>query len=193
MLNQIMNTMGSWLLQIGGKVFPLFKDEFFAPFLAGSIGIFSIFILVRFILQRFFPVCIQLNACLKRLKEFASWEDFTKNFDNFRSFMDQRKIFKHAWGEFCKTIIPPNDNEARPIWITVRPSTYFNTSDLEHYLGLRSFQAWSNILVGMGLLLTFFGLVAALFFASQAISSAVGKETMLAIKGAVNAQRATQP
>jgi hypothetical protein len=63
--------------------------------------------------------------------------------------------FVHAWQEFRETLI---DESASPIRNTERPQTFF--------MSLRGRTKWletaSNLSVGMGLLLTFVGLVAAL-------------------------------
>ena len=191
---QYLTIMGKWLTQNATKIFPLFKNEYFAPSLAGLIGILAVCILIKFIVRYFLPAWMQLHGCIKLLKSYSTWEDFSKGFGDFDLYMLQKaKVLRHGWEEFKKTIIPPNDGESRPIWITVRPSLYFNIADTEHHLGLRSFQAWSNILVGLGLLLTFLGLVAALFFASEAIRSAVGiKEAASVLKNGVDAQKAAQ-
>ena len=191
-MQYLMTSMGKWLTHYALKIFPLFKNESFAPSLAVSIGIIALFILLKFVSFHFIPVCLQLNSCVRRLRKFGSWEEFSKGFGDFNLYMDQKKIFKYAWNEYNKTIIPPNEHKSGPIWITVRPSVYLNAAELEHYLGLRSFQAWSNILVGVGLLLTFLGLVAALFFASQAISIAVGHEALSALKNGIDTHSATQ-
>ena len=136
-----MNDMGKWLTQIATKIFPLFKDEFFAPSLAVSIGIIALLILIRFTTFNFLPAWLQLQGCIRRLKSFSTWEDFSKGFGDFDLYMLQKvKVLRHGWKEFSKTIIPPSDGESRPIWITVRPSFYFNMADTEHYLGLRSFR-----------------------------------------------------
>ncbi len=194
MLYLMMTKMGGLINQIGAKIFPWFKNDFVAPFLAGAIGIFALVILLYFLFRRFLPAFMQLSGCMRRLKSFASWEEFSRaeNFNGFNAYMEQKKLFMHAWKEFCKTIIRPNEDESRAIWITVRPSVYLNAADLEGNLRLRSLHSWSNILVGIGLLLTFFGLVAALSFASQGISSAVASVAASALKNGAHSQVTAQ-
>jgi methyl-accepting chemotaxis protein len=80
---------------------------------------------------------------------------------------------RHSWQKFRETLIEPRPDDEptnQLVRNTARPQMYFNTSEA----GLRFplFRAMPNLLVGIGLLLTFFGLVTALFFTTDAIKKA---------------------
>ena len=66
-----------------------------------------------------------------------------------------------AWKEFSETLVSsPEENGRTDIGNTVRPSNFFNLSDLGVSTGF--WRAWPGVLVTVGLLLTFLGLIAAL-------------------------------
>jgi archaellum component FlaC/uncharacterized protein YoxC len=83
------------------------------------------------------------------------------------------KYLRHSWQEFRETLIEPSvedEGSSRVVLNTARPQNYFNTAEA----GLRFplYRAMPNLLVGIGLLLTFFGLVTALYFTTAAIKGA---------------------
>ncbi|MDA8827245.1 hypothetical protein N9N82_07810 [Luminiphilus sp.] len=83
--------------------------------------------------------------------------------------------FGEAWSEFCETLIPPkrkSDNSLVPAANTVRPHVYFNTTDLS--VGPRFANVWPNIFVGIGLTITFLGLISALTEASTSMGEVAG-------------------
>ncbi|MBF0213585.1 MAG: anti-phage defense protein ZorA, partial [Magnetococcales bacterium] len=76
-----------------------------------------------------------------------------------------------------ETLLPQRKN-SNAIESTVRPADFINLTELEHTgLKIQWFHNMPGTFVGLGLLFTFIGLVAALYFASQAIN-AVGGETV---------------
>ena len=69
-----------------------------------------------------------------------------------------------AWREFHESIV---DETESPIRNTARPAAFFNRAAPRQALLL----FWSNILVGLGLILTFLGLIVALHTASSGMGS----------------------
>ena len=83
------------------------------------------------------------------------------------------KYLRHSWQKFRETLIEPRPDENssnQVVYNTARPQAYFNMAEA----GLRFpiYKAMPNLLVGIGLLLTFFGLVTALYFTNEAIKDA---------------------
>jgi hypothetical protein len=83
------------------------------------------------------------------------------------------RYLRHSWQKFRETLIEPSSDDgggSRVVRNTARPQDYFNTAEA----GLRFplYRTMPNLLVGVGLLLTFFGLVTALFFTTSAINNA---------------------
>jgi hypothetical protein len=83
-----------------------------------------------------------------------------------------------GWKKFTETTLPGQGSPI--IQHTARAADFLYLADAEHSgLRIRWFHPLANVFVGVGLLLTFCGLVAALFFASEGISSGpAGPETM---------------
>jgi hypothetical protein len=80
---------------------------------------------------------------------------------------------RHSWEKFRETLIEPTGGEPssdKAVRNTERPQNYFNMSEA----GLRFplYRAMPNLLVGIGLLVTFVGLVTALYFTTEALNSA---------------------
>ena len=168
--------------------FSLFRDERVAPTIAVSMVLcaiclggwfaYSIWQLKRDVTQR-----------LKFMKGCKDTQDFFAKFDEFDSLMMGSKLLKHSWGEYKETLLSQKVNSTI-IESTFRPGDFINLIELEHSgLKLKWFNAIPGIFVGVGLLFTFIGLVAALYFASQAIH-AVGGENVDAAQQTVRMQGA---
>ena len=69
-----------------------------------------------------------------------------------------------AWREFHESIVDETEN---PVRNTTRPAVFFNRAAPRQTLLL----FWSNILVGLGLILTFLGLIVALHTASRGMNT----------------------
>ena len=80
---------------------------------------------------------------------------------------------KHAWNEFRESIFPEKNDEDRILaYNTTPPENFFTPEKLG--MNFTSFRELANYFVGVGLLLTFFGLAAALFFANISIAEGAG-------------------
>jgi hypothetical protein len=98
---------------------------------------------------------------------------FAGDYENIREKLDQDPVIGHSWREFTETLLLP-ESEGEQVRSTVRPGQYFNEQLLTSAgVNLSFYQAVPNLLVGIGLLFTFLGLVAALFFASQGVGADV--------------------
>ena len=92
---------------------------------------------------------------------------FTAQYSEIDEQIKSQRRFASTWTEFSKTLIPPLDHidspEFRVYRATKRPGDYF---DSEHVLkDVRPFILESDNLIGVGLLFTFLGLIAALLHA----------------------------
>ncbi len=73
-----------------------------------------------------------------------------------------------SWHAFERTLVRRQSDGRTTFHSAVRPHTYFNLESIVGSgLDLRSYLAFPGYFVGTGLVLTFMGLVAGLFFASQ--------------------------
>jgi hypothetical protein len=86
-----------------------------------------------------------------------------------------------AWQEFRNTLIFPDDVNDSLILATRRPQDFFNARTLRAQYHF--FSSLPNVFVGLGLLGTFIGLIAALTFATENLTKAADQEQ---IKQALN-------
>ncbi len=84
---------------------------------------------------------------------------FATRFDAISERLAQNAIVRHAWRQFEQTAIRRDD----AVHNTVRPQNFINLADAREYLfGLKMMGSIPGFFVGLGLLLTFIGLVLAL-------------------------------
>ena len=98
--------------------------------------------------------------------------DFVDRYEAFNQRVEDNGTLGHGWKKFSESLILPHDEKGEPIRATERPEAYFGeTCLIASRLNLRLWQSVPNILVGMGLLFTFVGLIAALYFASEGVAA----------------------
>lgn len=156
--------------------FSLFKDERVAPTIAVSMVLCAICLGLWFA-YNVWHLKREVTQRLRFMKGCKDRQDFFARFDEFDALMMKSKLLSHCWDEYKETLLSSKNNST-VIESTLRPGDLINLAELEHSgLKLKWFHAVPGIFVGVGLLFTFIGLVAALFFASQAIH-AVGGENV---------------
>jgi methyl-accepting chemotaxis protein len=162
--------LGAWTSQQVKPLFGLFRDENVAPALALIILGSALVLCLLFLLD---STLIRVRVWrrvrfVRRIKDRIS---FAERLPEIEKLMLGYKYLRHSWQEFRETLVEPDpDRNSRVVLNTDRPQNYFNTAEA----GLRFpiYRAMPNLFVGVGLLLTFFGLVTALFFTTSAIREA---------------------
>ena len=90
--------------------------------------------------------------------------EFAKQFNIIDQDLSEIDRIRIAWAEFKETLIQPKFDEEgmliSPCENTIRPQEFFNTEELG--IGPNFAKVWPSIFVGIGLSLTFLGLIAAL-------------------------------
>lgn len=154
-----------------------YRDPGFAPTLAVGMGGFALLLLTWYVLHTFLPTFLGLSALRRDLRqiiephadEHACRWAFKSRFEEVKEAFQRRRWLCRPWEGFAETLVHPESPD-EPTWNTIRPASYFNVNELSHQgRRLRWLGAWPNVFVGVGLLLTFVGLVAALSFATEAI------------------------
>lgn len=150
--------------------FELFREDGFAPALSLGLLVLAAAFAISFLLRYVLPIRWTLWRQAGFVRRTQDYQAFAEQFDAIDSSLSKRRLLRHAWQEFKETLILPSValNEERVVRNTARPQEYFNVQETR--LHFRFFRALPNIFVGIGLLLTFFGLVSALFFATRGIS-----------------------
>jgi ABC-type transporter Mla subunit MlaD len=118
------------------------------------------------------PTRLRLNQIRREILAAESEIDFTTKYNQIDEKISSYAYLQHGWAEFKETLILPAEGEhPQIIRNTARPAFYLDLDTAESAgLNLKRFQAWPNYFVGFGLLFTFLGLVAAIYFASQGLT-----------------------
>ena len=105
---------------------------------------------------------------------------FAANFSDVRQKLERDRLIGHAWRKFEEALFDIDSDRA--IRSTVRPQTFFNSSVArDRSTALKMMNAVPGYFVGIGLLLTFIGLVFALREAGTAVGASDAKEMTAAM------------
>lgn len=141
-------------------------------YLAISLLAMGVFVMLT-MLKKFRTVVSALNSVIMAIKETADVNDFTAKYETLRAKILKVPGLHHSWSEFEETLIPPlediDDPNYRVYRNTKRPSDYFSATNVHHFQ-VRAF-IQPHTFVGLGLLFTFLGLVAALTETGKSFSS----------------------
>lgn len=147
-----------------------------------GVGIY-LYLLIAFYL----PIKLELERLITKIERIKDTEDMVLNFSYIHSAMSKVDFIEHAWKEFLKTLAFPSENTKAPIRSTVSASEFFNMNTIEESgKGVKSYAQLPDIFVGVGLVLTFLGLVSGIYFASQGLGGTVdeAKEGLVLLLGA---------
>mgnify|MGYP006425015571 CR=1 FL=1 len=167
----ITNLMNSGAEVVFGK----FKDKNFPLILAAGIVGVGLGLAIAYLLFLVAPVLIGLRSKLKWVTEYPDEQTFADDFDRISQKLKHDRLIGHAWSEFRETVLEPDmDSEGNltppVVRNTVRPHSFINAQHLQdHNVALRFMPHLPNYFVGVGLLLTFVGLIAALNFATATV------------------------
>ncbi len=164
--------VGAWTTHLITPLFYFFKDNNVAPALALLIFGIAVGLCILFLFISSY-IRIQIRRRTRAVRRAKDKNGFAKGLSHIEKIMISSGYLRHSWKKFRETLLEPLPEEQSDrlvVFYTARPQAYFNTSEA----GLRFalFRACPNLLVGIGLLLTFFGLVTALYFTSDAIEKA---------------------
>jgi len=129
------------------------------------------------------PFIRQVDMCYKILLQV---HDNSSNSEQYQHFLSEIKstALGYTWERFSQTLIQSTEGR---LFLTVNPSVFFSAEHFEGVVQIRRLAKWSGLFVGLGLLLTFLGLVSALSSATQAIqvATANGGQSTEAMQGAL--------
>jgi hypothetical protein len=169
--------LGAWTIFYIQPVFELFRDEHVAPALALIIFGTALLLCFLFVIDTSY-IRTQVRRRTRALGKIKDKTEFAERMPQIEKLMLRSRYLRHSWQKFRETLIEPvgdQEDASKIVLNTARPQNYFNTAEA----GLRFalYRAMPNLLVGIGLLLTFLGLVSALFFTTAAIKGAADLAT----------------
>jgi hypothetical protein len=147
--------LGAWTTRHIRPLFDLFRDEDVAPALALIIFGSALMLCFLFLVDSSF-IRVQVRRRIRAVKSIKDRVEFAEAMPNIEKLMLGTRYLRHSWQKFRETLIEPSEDEGRGpkvVLNTARPQDYFNTAEA----GLRFplYRAMPNLLVGIGLLLTF--------------------------------------
>ena len=132
--------------------------------------------------RRLRPVLEGLEEALGVVEEAAGANALHDRFASINQRLASNPVIGEAWRAFVRTLVPVPGQEG-VLGTTRRPREDLNESILTSAgVNLRFYTAVPNYLVGLGLLFTFAGLVAALYFASAGVAAASIQEAQGALR-----------
>ncbi len=136
--------------------------------------------------QRFTARLEPLRRALRRATELVEHSEgmaaFKQRFPAIFEGLSQDPVLAGSWRSFAQTLTPVPGNE-HALGAPRPPAAVFDDRLFDRVgLNLRFYQSVPNILVGLGLLFTFVGLVAALHFASAGVTASEVSEAQAALR-----------
>ena len=149
----------------------------------------GILVLLGFVITRGWltwrPMMRQVTICNNSLAAIPDAGLTGVQYQDFLSTLTAKcPDLEETWSKFAQTLVQKDGGK---LFLTLSPAAYFSVERFEGVVQLRRLAKWSGLFVGIGLLLTFLGLVAALSSASQAIEAATanGGQGQDAMQGAL--------
>jgi hypothetical protein len=157
------------------------KDFAFA--LASAIVQFGLALGAAFLVAHVLLIRVALRAATRALGP-GDHQRFAEQFDRVSQRLRQHALIGHAWREFEETLVRTDD----VVRNTVRPQAFINLAHArEHLSGLKMMASIPGFFVGLGLLLTFIGLVLALNKAAGSTTAGSASAMTAALSGLLDA------
>jgi ABC-type transporter Mla subunit MlaD len=179
--------LGSSFKLVLESAFEHFRDDRVAPALAGAL-IVAGFTLILILVARVVYRSWQIGRARKAVRLTKNRSEFAQQFVRLDKRLAAIAPLTLSWENYKATLVFPSPArpEAPELRATVSPQVFFNANAIGE--GWRIYRAWPNLFVGIGLLLTFVGLVAALTFTTNAIGgAATAEQTQEALKDLLHA------
>jgi len=168
LIHAVAKPVQGWLVQF----YAVFGEAEVAIFVSVALLTAALLVFLWFRFVSMAPYFRAIARVTTRIESTHGKSGLSSEFQSIDDAFRREAKLRHAWSEFDETLIKPEIDELQVVRNTSRPAAYFNTqSAVEAGLPLPFFQSASNYFVGLGLLFTFLGLVAALHFASSAVEA----------------------
>ena len=168
------------------NVFAIFAIPWLPWLLALGILLLALLLWLRFT-ARLAPLRRSLERAIELVDRGDGQAAFKQRFPAIFEGLAQDAVLGRPWRAFAATLTTVPGNE-HALGAPQPPQAVFDDGLFARVgLNLRFYQAVPNMLVGMGLLFTFMGLVAALHFASEGVTAADVREAQAALRELLSA------
>ncbi len=141
------------------------------PWILSAVILAGAFVLWLAFRTRLEPVVAALARARRAVEACEGPAAFRARFARISRELGADPVLGEAWKAWVPTVQPfPGDGDV--LAYARRPREHFDQGLLVRALNLRFYESVPNLLVGLGLLFTFVGLVAALHFASRGVAAA---------------------
>ena len=145
------------------------STEPFAFSLAKALTCLGFGILISFGVLHALAVSVSVGRARVFIQSYKSKTEFADNLGRLRPRMEAHPLLGHAWKKFHESLI----SGAMPVLTPQRPQSFFSYAMLrDKCVGLKIMPSIPNYFIGAGLLLTFLGLVIALYKTAQGTEAA---------------------
>jgi hypothetical protein len=152
------------------------------PWLLATLIVLLAFVLWQGFVLRLAPLRRALARASELLDRGEGTVAFRQRFPSVFEAIAQDPVLGEAWRSYASTLTPAPGNEQTLGSARAPHSVFDDTLFARVGINLRFYQAVPNILVGLGLLFTFLGLVAALHFASGGVTADDIREAQAALR-----------
>jgi hypothetical protein len=133
---------------------------------------------LAFLVMHVLMIRLNLGLATRFLANTETKKQFKERFDEIRDRLSRDPLIGRAWDDFERACIRPREGSNTPIYSTVKPEIILNAGIArERLFGLKLLPSIPGYFVGLGLLLTFIGLVIALSVAASGASGDPGEMT----------------
>jgi hypothetical protein len=160
------------LVPLASLYLTIFSHQLTAIVLSGTIVLSGFVLLVRFRLAQFTPARRALQNAVMEIHQIETLGDGAERLRRLDRIFDLNPYLAREWRNYRRTLLvfPEADS---PVWASVRPERYFSLKGLQRSgVDIGLMRSLPSYYVGFGLLFTFMGLVAGLYFASRGLMAA---------------------
>ncbi|WP_156453190.1 anti-phage ZorAB system protein ZorA [Polycladidibacter stylochi] len=153
-------------------LFQLSETKFILS-LAYGIAVVAISFAISFFILHVLIIKLSVYLVKRKINKFDRPEDFKRAYENqIDPVLRSHRLIGNVWREFDETLVHPREGERQVIRNTVRPHTFLNMGLVRDKLaGIKMMPSIPGYFVAVGLLLTFAGIVLALYKAGAASSA----------------------
>jgi hypothetical protein len=165
------------------RLLEMVTQEKFAFALASAIVQFGLALGFAFLIAHVLLICAALSVARRALGSDGDPRSFAAAFDGVSQKLRRNALIGRAWREFERTLVRTN-----VVQNTVRPQSFINLAHArERLFGLKMMASIPGYFVGLGLLLTFIGLVLALNKAAGSTTAGSATAMTQALNGLLDA------
>lgn len=156
--------------------------------LASLIGAAAMALAAAFFALHVLAITGSMYRLRRAIQRPPTREDFARQYDqSIYHRLERSHLLGHAWREFDETLVKPNAADSPELKNTVRPQSFINFGTVrDQFFGLKMMSSIPGYFVASGLLLTFAGIVLALYKAALMMQSGNAAEMQAAMPQLLN-------